>query len=240
MNQTSHDKAGSKSSGGQQRLLNPERLARSMSLAMHDSSTPGRQRLEACIAGRFAQQYQAQVKHFLPYILSLNESGELGAAVGIQPAGSSPLFLERYLDVRIEQAISSVFRCPVDREQVVEIGNLAAAVPGTAVLLFVLLANVLDRAGVRWVSCTATPQVKVMLASLQFPAHTICDANAAALGEQAQEWGSYYASRPQVIVGDTRVAATIALQLPMVTRLIAELGETINELADTLRAERQQ
>ena len=214
-------------------------LPRPLSVDLDPIHSAGRQKLEACIADKFDQQYHAEINHFLPFLLSLSESGQLDAVVGIQFAGNSELSLERYLDAPVEQAISRVLRAPVDRGQVVEIGNLAAAVPGTASLLFGVLATVLHRAGVRWVVCTATPQIRTMLKSLQFSAHAICDADAAAMGEQADEWGDYYASRPQVIVGDTRLAAEAVASSRVVTVLCRKLAGPINSVAAALKSARQ-
>jgi hypothetical protein len=220
--------------------LSALRAPSDLSVEVNQADEAGRQALETSIAHRFEQQYKARIQHFLPYLLSLKEAGELDAVVGIRLASGAELFLERYLDAPVEQAISHVVRGPIDRGQVVEIGNLAAAVPGTASLLFAVLAIVLDRAGVRWVTCTATPQVKGMLDRLQFPTHTICNAEAAAMGDQAVEWGEYYASRPQVIVGDTRVAATVVMENPLVANLVRDLDAHINQVANTLRSGRPQ
>lgn len=214
-------------------------LPRSLSVDLDPIHSTGRQKLETCIADKFDQQYQAEISHFLPYLLSLSESEQLDAVVGIQLAGKSDLFLERYLDAPVEQAISRACQTPVDRGQVVEIGNLAAAVPGTASLLFGVLATVLHRAGVRWVACTATPQVHAMLKSLKFPTHTICDADASAMGEEAGEWGDYYSSRPQVIVGDTRLAAEAVASSRVVHVLSRKLARPINDAAAALKKARQ-
>ncbi|MDH4125385.1 MAG: thermostable hemolysin [Gammaproteobacteria bacterium] len=209
------------------------------SIDLKSAHAVGRQELEACVAGKFDEQHQARIQHFLPYLLSLGTSGRLGAVVGIRLAAESELFLERYLDSRVERAISRVVKAPVDRHQVVEIGNLAAAVPGSASLLFALLATVLDRAGIHWVVCTATPQVRSMLNRMQFPSHTICAAEAAALGSEAGDWGNYYACRPQVIVGDTRIAARAAACNPAMADLTAKLLAPVAQIAAALRAARQ-
>ena len=78
-----------------------------------------------------------------------------------------------------------------------------------------------------------------MLKNLNFPAHTICDADAAAMGEQADAWGDYYATRPQVIVGDTRVAAEAVASSRVVNVLSRKLADPINVAAAALRKARQ-
>lgn len=212
------------------------RLPKALSIGLDSTASEQRQDLEACIATKFDQQYHAQINHFLPYLLSLSESNDLGAVVGMRLARESELFLERYIATRVEQAISQVFRTPIDRDQVVEIGNLASVVPGTAPILFAVLATVLHEAGYRWVVCTATPQVRAILNKMQFPWQSICTADPAVLGDQADDWGDYYASRPEVIVGDVRHAVESATSSRAITALIGSLAKPIREIAASLQS----
>jgi len=82
--------------------------------------------------------------------------------------------------------------------------------------------------------------VQAILEDLGFPAHTIREAEASALGDEASEWGAYYASRPKVLVGDTRLAASVAFAQPLVQSLICGLRSSIDAAAATLRTARQQ
>lgn len=211
------------------------RLPQALSIGLDSVESGERQQLEACIAARFDQQYQAHISHFLPYLLSLSESNELGAVVGMRLAAESELFLERYIESRVEQAISRVVGAPIDRDQIVEIGNLASVVPGTAPVLFAVLAAVLSEAGFRWVVCTATPQVRSVLDKMQFPWQAICSADPTVLGDQAGDWGSYYATRPQVIVGDIRHAIEAAASSRAISALISSLALPIRDTAARLR-----
>jgi len=133
----------------------------------------GRHDLEARIAAQFARKYGARIDAFLPYLVNLGIEGRHGAVVGLWPAREAPLFLERYLQAPIEQAISRAFHTPVSRDQVVEVGNLAAAVPGAVAMLFGILATILHEAGMRWVVCTATPRVRSILDDLDLPSRTL-------------------------------------------------------------------
>jgi hypothetical protein len=238
VNQTTANTVRILSAGASRPRRGRASIFQALAVSLDTTHSDDRTDLEACIAQKFDQQYNAQVHHFLPHLLSLSESEELGAVVGLRLAGQSELFLERYLDRTAEQAVSRTVRAPIDRGQVVEIGNLAAAVAGTASLLFAVLATILHRAGIRWVVCTATPQVKTMLGNMRFPIRTICDANIAAMGDQADEWGNYYASRPQVIVGDTRHAAEAVRSSRLMSALIHKLDTPINRIAAALKAAR--
>lgn len=207
-----------------------------ISLGLDTCDSPSRKAIEACIARRFDDAYNAHLSEFLPELLSLSQDGQPSAVVGLRPAARYGLFLEKYLDNPVEQSISRAFRTPVDRNEIVEIGNLAAAVPGATLALFAILARVLHTAGFRWVVCTATVQVEAMLARMQFPSKTICIADPTRLGQQADDWGTYYASQPQVITGDAHVANSMLNATPAMLALTNHLRDPIGDIATTLRA----
>jgi hypothetical protein len=195
----------------------------------------GRRELELNITQKFKDAFGAELSQFLPHLMRLNASDELGAVVGIRPAHSNQLFLEQYLDRRVEQAIAAAYRVPVDRSQVVEIGNLASRIPGLAQSLFVALANVLHEAGCRWVACTVTPQVAAMLQHLGFASRTICDADPDRLQADSGTWGDYYSMRPQVICGDIRAAAAIASRNSDAAMMLRQYAKPIQDIAAVLR-----
>ncbi len=205
-----------------------------VSLSLDTANSGSREVLEACIAERFDDCYNARLSQFLPELLSLSMEGDLSAVVGIRPASRNGLFLEKYLDSPVEQAISRAYRTPVDRDEIVEIGNLAAAVPGASYALFAVLARVLYQAGFRWVVCTATLQVEAMLDRMQFPSRVVCAADPARLGEGADDWGTYYESCPRVITGDVRVANDILSATPAMAGLMQQLGRPIDDMAKNL------
>jgi hypothetical protein len=207
-------------------------------LRLEREGSPGRILLERRVADRFARQHQARIEHFLPLLLSLDLAGQSGAIAGLRCAGRARLFLEYYLECGVEQAISRIFREPVGRDQILEIGNLVSLVPGAAPMLFAILPSLLDDAGVRWVACTATPQVRSMLQKLGFSTRTLATADPKYLGAGAAAWGTYYESRPTVIAGDVRLAVQQASRQPGARRLRRLLREELAGLADVIRAER--
>ncbi len=207
-----------------------------LSLALVSECSPDRLSAEQAITRKFERAYGAHLTHFLPTLLRLNVADELGAVAGIRTAKGNSLFLEQYLDRPVEQAVAARFMTPVDRDQIVEVGNLAALVPGHAYTLFAVMATVLSRAGYRWVACTATPQVASMLEKLNFSAQTICRADPALLDEGLDDWGSYYSSRPRVMAGDVQLAAEQAAANPKIARLIRKLHLPILQMASSLRS----
>ena len=170
------------------------------SLSLCPEDHPLRSELEDYIARRYARRHQAAIEHYLPYLLALENGQRIDAALGLNSALKQALFLEAYLDKPIEQVISQQLCTPVDRARVVEIGNLAASQRTASTLLFTLLSALLDQAGYRWIVFTATPCVQALVAGMGFSLHTIGEAKAERVNA-ADNWGSCYGTRPQVMVG---------------------------------------
>lgn len=171
--------------------------------SMVDLDHPDRREVEAFIADIYRQRYGARLRHFLPQLLAYRDAGgELLAAVGLRCGIEGALFVENYLDCSAEVAIAGDNRTPVARNQLVEVGNFAARTPGDARALIINLTGVLHRAGLRWVLFAATRQLRNAFARLQLCPIVLADADASRLQGDASDWGSYYASRPQVVYGD--------------------------------------
>jgi len=165
---------------------------------------PGHQRfvVEAFIRRRFAEQHAARVTRFMPCLLGLHAAdGSLHGAVGLRLAQSGPLFLERYLDLPIEEAIGLRAGEVVGRSEIVEVGNLAADGQGTARRLIVSLADQLAGEGLRWVAFTGTPALINSFRRLGLRPQRLGLADPARVGAELSDWGRYYDCRPQVMVG---------------------------------------
>jgi hypothetical protein len=90
----------------------------------------------------------------------------------------------------------------VRREQIFELGNLASMRPGVCFLLYIVLANVMYRAGFDYAVFTATRQVARIVDKLNFCVLEIGEADPARLGSAAASWGAYYDSNPNVMAVD--------------------------------------
>ena len=235
MNIVTEDSPPNPTNTATQRALRVPLTGVDMSLALVQEHSAERSELESGISRKFASTYGAELSHFLPNLLRLKVSDELGAVVGIRGASKGSLFLEQYLDLPIEQSVARAFNTPVDRDQIIEIGNLAANVPGFAYSLFAVLATVLNQAGYRWVACTATPQVAAMLARIGFSSTTICSADPARLENGSAAWGEYYATRPRVIAGDVRSAAAKVAENRDMAVLMRQLAQPIAQMAASLK-----
>jgi len=155
------------------------------------------------IRHRFKQTHRAQISHFMPQLFGLqSEDGALHGAAGCRPASAGALFLERYLDVPIEQAISERSGTQVARHQIVEVGNLAAQGLGTARALIVQLTSQLARQGFRWVTFTGTQELLNSFHRLGLAPQSLGLADPARMGPALADWGRYYDSQPQVVYGE--------------------------------------
>jgi Thermostable hemolysin len=167
--------------------------------------SPRRQETENFIRTVFARHYRADVSAFAPNLLLLEQNERTIAATGWRAASDESLFLERYLDQPIEQAMAKLAGQPVARERIVEVGNLAAEKPGSSLHIILALAQHLDRLGYEWVVFTATQELIGIFSRLGLPLLALAPADPARLGDEAGHWGTYYDTRPIVVAGRIRV-----------------------------------
>ncbi|MBF7729380.1 thermostable hemolysin [Pseudomonas sp. N040] len=183
------------------------RIGRDPALTLHlvkqNSGHKSRIAVEDFIRERFFEHYGAHIQHFMPCLLALVDSaGTLRGAVGLRSAASGPLFLERYLERPIEQEIALRNGRVLNRNEIVEVGNLGTLAPGSARLLIVALTELLVAQGFRWISFTGTPMLINSFQRLGLSPLSLGEASPQCLGEEQADWGSYYATKPQVMAGD--------------------------------------
>lgn len=177
---------------------------------------PQRQSLERFIADGYARAYRAQLTHFADQLVGLRSvDGGWTAGVGFTPAGDGSLFVEQYLDRPVEQVIARRLGEPIERGQVVEVGNLAAAGAGAARDLILRMGALLRVLGRSWVVFTATRCLLNSFARLDVAPIVLAPADPARLPDAGRTWGSYYSTGPQVMtanipLGLIRVASRFA------------------------------
>lgn len=162
---------------------------------------PERSACEGFIAARFQRTHGARIGHFSPHLLGVRDAlGRWCAASGYTPADGRRLFLEQYLDAPVEQALSEHRGRAIDRDGIVEVGNLAASSIGMARVLIPLLARHLERLGYEWVVFTATRELRNTFARLGLHPVALAPADPARLFERG-DWGRYYDNDPVVMAG---------------------------------------
>ncbi len=190
-------------------------------MAVQESDSDRRKELEEFIGRRFAEHYGARIRHFMPCLLGLYDAErQLQAAVGVRCGQSGALFLERYLDQPIEQRLAAHGDgTPPPRARSAEVGNLAALGAGHARLLIVALTDQLAAAGFRWVVFTGTLLLLNSFQRLGVPLIHLGAADGQRMGAELADWGSYYATNPQVMVADVQAGHRCLQSLGLYRRL---------------------
>lgn len=184
-----------------------DRIRATAVVATHvEAGSPRRREVEAVIGKVFARRYGARVTSFAPNLLLLEREGIALAACGWRGAQTGALFLERYLDDPVEQAMARLARQRVERRRIVEVGNLAAEKSGGSLHVILALSSHLSRLGYEWVVFTATQELVGIFSRLGLPLLALAKADPARLGAEARAWGSYYDSAPIVVAGRIRLA----------------------------------
>lgn len=160
-----------------------------------------RSELENFVRRVFRHAYGAEIKYFMPQLMSLrNEQGDLLAVCGLRHASEGELFLERYLDAKIEEVLSRHAAINTVRRAVVEIGNLAVADPSSVRCLLSSVSVYLHGTSAQWAVFTGIPALRNSLTKLNMDLRILGDAKINALPEEERpDWGSYYEERPQVM-----------------------------------------
>ena len=162
---------------------------------------------------RFARHHGANIQQLLPWQCTLrDEQGQLLASAGLNPAGSGPLFLEHYLESPVEQQLAARLQQPVVRDDILEVGNLAAW-DGHARLLILALIQYLAEQRYRYVVFTATDQVRALFRALGLKPQYLQTASRERI-PHPELWGRYYEHDPQVVAGDIRQGYQQLLQHP--------------------------
>lgn len=199
---------------------------------LHIAGAQGRDSVENYIRNRFSSVHNAQVSHFLPNIISLRCGDFYSAAVGLAPAGNHKLFAETYLSVPAENAISATLGISVERNNIVEIGNLVSTWKGSSLLLFIFIGELMERMGYHWVLFTATSEVRRLLDRLHFSPIVLAEADPHALSDGGASWGSYYAHQPLVMCGDIRPALEKARKNRLYKATLAVMSRRIDKMCE--------
>jgi hypothetical protein len=209
-------------------------LASGTEVGLHAHCSPRRSELESYIARCFKRAYDADVNEFAPFLLELCCAGRTSGVAGIRPATSGPLFLEQYLDEPVEQVASRVAGQTVGRDEIVELANLAALRPGACQLINILLAAVLHAAGFRYASLAGTAQLERILRKQSFVVIPVAIADPVRLGSAAEQWGSYYATSPNVLLVDLELTMQALGAQRLATAVCVMFAKTLRRISNSL------
>lgn len=149
------------------------------------------------IQGRYAAIHGTRPPVDYSRLRSAMRTGSEGAALGYRRAAGGPLFLERYLDVPVEEALRERLGAPVERKDIVEIGCLAANSPPAMIQLWMQVAAELH-AQAEVATAVLSAPLRSMLGRIGIQLFSLAPASANRLGEAALQWGEYYRTDPVV------------------------------------------
>jgi hypothetical protein len=180
----------------------PRPLGRSLRLAEARTGAAERPELEAYVRAAFERKHGASVMSFMPTLLSFRDGhADLRGVVGLRAAASHALYLEQYLEQPVEAAIAAAIGRPVERRQVVEVGNLAGANCRTAMRMVATLPAYLLERDFEWIVFTATSAVRGILQGFGAPLVELARAEGGRVARGPDQWGRYYETDPRVLAG---------------------------------------
>lgn len=172
----------------------------SSSVEVYTRETPGRASVQDFVRGIYAERYGAHITEFAPVLLALRDAqGTLVAAVGYRCAALEPLFLERYLDGPVEQALLGADAPISARRDMVEVAHLVALKPGEGRRMMAELGRWLGQQGAHWVVSTVTRELRHLFLRMGIAPLALGVADPERLGDRARDWGSYYEHEPVVL-----------------------------------------
>ena len=185
-----------------------------------DYGESGRIRQENFINQVFKKHYNVEIEKFYPKLLSIEsfnttDSGinsginsgnksTIKAVAGVRCAADEVLFSEYYLAQDLEDELSSIFGKKMERQKIVEVGNLAPANVGQMRWLIASITAYLYSAGFEYIVFTAVPGVYNAFKRMGIPLTVMAEAKQECLPDAIkQSWGEeYYAHKPMVYAGD--------------------------------------
>jgi len=160
-----------------------------------------RQELEDFVLAIFRRAHKAEVRHFMPKLLSVRDvQGRLLAVCGLRHANEERLFLETYLDAPIEVLLSQHNQVTINRDAVLEVGNLAVADPINVRSLLASISLYLHSTHSEWAVFTGISVLRNSLTKLNMSLQFLGEANIDRIPDHERAaWGTYYNERPQVL-----------------------------------------
>lgn len=187
---------------------------------------PERAKVETFIKDVYCKNYRAEISVSYPTLMSVrDQGGRILAAAGFRPAASERLFLEQYTRAPVEEVLTALYKHPVARAEVAEIGNLASEGRGASIFLYAAIASYLFHRDIAYAMVTGTDQLHSRFNKMGLKPQVICKADIESLETEQNRWGSYYSTQPRVLAGS--LAASMDC-------LFERLGATYEDTAHPL------
>jgi len=164
-----------------------------------DKKHTARKSLESFIYNNYYKVHHAKINHYFDHLFACSDGFQFVASLGINFLKSkSKGFVEQYLDCSAEQAISQVAKQPIDRNEVVELGNLSSIMAGATRRIIFKISPKLLAKGAKWAVFTINKPVYNAFKKAGLDPMFIIKADPNKLVDQSTNWGSYYDTAPGV------------------------------------------
>ncbi len=172
-------------------------------IALYDENYDDSYEIKTFISDIFYKKYKAKIKVSYPELMCLTDKdNRIFAALGIRSADKNELFLEQYLDDKIENVLTKIYKNNILRNDIVEIGSLASQKRGMARFLYITLALILKQRKYKYAIITGTDYLLSYFKKAGLKPKIIAQAKQSRLKDQNVNWGSYYKTSPKVMALD--------------------------------------
>ena len=177
----------------------------SSNLHYFDQQSPNRLPLEQLIYQVYKKHYGIELTHFYPNLISIETTKkQIKAVAGIRCAAEELLFSEYYLKDHLETTLKQCYGKEINRDVVVEVGNLAPSSVGQMRWLITSITAFLHGAGFKYIVFTLAPMVYNAFKRMGLHLNILAEAKRECLPKSIkQEWNEqYYQLSPKVLTGD--------------------------------------
>lgn len=179
-------------------------IASRYQLRLIEPCEAGREDAQAFIHTAYRLAFNANLKTYYPSIVTLhNEAGvthpAILGAVGARSGLNQNLFLEQYLDASVQQMLTSMTGFAVQRERVVELGNLAVLRPALTYPFMSMLGSWLLEYQVEWLVFALTTKLRQLFLRAGLTLHELGQARESSLTNRDNDWGDYYQHDPRIV-----------------------------------------
>ncbi len=173
-------------------------------LEIVDRSHAQRQEVENYISSRYSLAFDAHLDAYMPTFMALVEGNEIRSLCGFRVASEDSLFLEQYLDQTADALLSQVYGTQINRNELIEFGQLASFSKGFSAVHFLLMTEYLVQSEYQWCIFTATDPLYAMMSRLGLETVTLAEADPSRIPNATDVWGSYYQHQPRIVAGNLK------------------------------------
>jgi hypothetical protein len=164
---------------------------------------PRRRSAEDFIKNIYAARYGARLETFPSRIIALlGDRDAILCAAGLRFFDDG-FFSERYLDARIEDAVSAISASAVNRSAIFEVTTLASMAPLATAKFIAEIGAFGEKAGFEWSFFTLTRRLHLMVRRLGIAPTYLAEADRRRIAD-SERWGTYYACLPKVFAVASR------------------------------------